>query len=48
MESANINFDEHAKFHVEEPNRLEEYKTFVYSYEGMPIEEDDVNQVEIH
>ena len=47
VESANVNFDEHAEVQIEEPKRLEEYRTFVYSYEGMPIEEDDVNRVEI-
>ena len=47
VESANVNFDEHAKVHVEELKRLEEYRTFVYSSEGMPIEEVVVNQVGI-
>lgn len=47
MESENVNFDEHAEVQIEEPKRLEEYRTFLYSYEGMPIEEDVVNQVEI-
>ena len=47
MESANINFDEHAKVHVEEPKKLDEYKTFIYSYEGMAIENSTVNKVDI-
>ena len=47
MESANVSFDEHTEVQVEEPKRLDEYKTFVYSYEGMPIEEDAINQIEI-
>jgi hypothetical protein len=47
VESENVNFDEHAKVHVEEPKRLEEYITFVYSYEGIPIEEDVINQFEM-
>ena len=47
VESANVNFDEHAKVHVEEPKKLDEYRTFIYSYEGMPIEEEAINQVEI-
>ena len=38
VESANVKFDEHAEVHVEELKRLDDYITFVYSYEGMPIE----------
>ena len=37
VESVNVNFDEHTKNHYAEPiKRLEEYKSFVYFYEGMP------------
>ena len=46
VESANVNFDEHIKFQAEVPKKMEEYRTFVYSYEGMTIDEDDVNQIE--
>ena len=46
VESANINFDEHAKFQdnasIKKP---EEYKSVVYFYEGMPDEEEATNQV---
>ena len=46
MESANVNFDEHTKVHEAKPMKeLEEYKSFVYFYEGMPIEEDATNKV---
>ncbi|MDF3675394.1 hypothetical protein, partial [Enterobacter hormaechei] len=45
-ESANVNFDEHTEVQAEEPKKMEEYRTFVYSYEGMTAEEDDVNQIE--
>src|SRR5271154_6778410 len=47
VESANVNFDEHVEVHVEEPRGLEEYKTFIYFYEGMPNEEEAVNQVNV-
>ena len=47
MESVNVNFDEHIEVQAEEPKKLDEYRTFVYSYEGMPIEEDVVNQIGI-
>ena len=46
VESANVNFDEHTKVQVEVPKKMEEYRSFVYSYEGMNIDEDDVNQIE--
>ena len=41
-----MNFDEYIEVHDVEPiKRLEEYKSFVYFYEGMPTEEEVVNQV---
>ena len=37
VESANVKFDELAKVqNVENTKKIEEYKTFVYFYEGMP------------
>ena len=46
MKSANVNFDEFIEVHEAEPTKeLEEYKSFVYFYEGMPTEEDATNQV---
>ena len=46
MDSENVNFDEHAKTQDNAYiKKLEEYKSFVYFYEGMPIEEEDANQV---
>ena len=37
VESANVKFDELAEFqNVENSKKTEEYKTFVYFYEGMP------------
>ena len=46
MESANENFDEFIEVHEAEPTKeLEEYKSFIYFYEGMPTEEDATNQV---
>ena len=48
VESENIKFDEHIEVHHDESiKRPEEYKSFVYFYEGMPIEEDFIDQVEI-
>ena len=48
METAKVNFDEYTEVHGDEPiKRPEEYKSFVYFYEGMPIEEDSSNQVKI-
>lgn len=47
VESANINFDGHTEAQVEEPKKIEEYRTFVYFYEGMTIEEEGVNQIRI-
>ena len=41
MESASVKFDEYTKVYEAEPMKeLEEYKSFVYFYEGMPVEED--------
>ena len=46
MESKNVNFDEYTKLHDDEPiKRLEEYKSFVYFYEGMHVEEEVSNQI---
>ena len=46
MESANVKFDEYTKVHEVEPMKeIEEYKSFVYFYEGMPTEENATNQV---
>ena len=46
VESANVNFDECIEVHDDESNkRPEEYKLFVYFYEGMPTEEEVANQV---
>ena len=48
VESANINFDEYNEVHDDESIKgIEEYKSFVYFYEGMPAEEDFTNQMEI-
>ena len=44
VESENVNFDEYTEVHDDEPiRRLEEYKSFVYFYEGMPTKEDATN-----
>ena len=46
VESANVKFDEYTEVHEVEPMKEpKEYKSFVYFYEGMPIDEDVVNQV---
>ena len=46
VESANVNFDEHAEVQDNASiKKLEEYKSFVYFYEGMPTEEEATNQV---
>ena len=46
MESPNVNFDEHVEVKDNEPTKkLEEYKSFVYFYEGMSDEEDVANQI---
>ena len=43
MKSENVNFDEHAKVQdIESTKKPEEYKYFVYFYEGMTKEEEDV------
>ena len=45
MESVNVNFDEYTKVYEAEPMKEpEEYKSFLYSYEGMHVEEDVANQ----
>ena len=45
VESTNVNFDEFIEVHEVEPTKEPEaYKSFVYSYEGMPTEEDVANQ----
>ena len=45
MESANVNFDEYTEVYEAEPmEELEEYRSFIYFYEGIPIEEDVENQ----
>ena len=47
MESANVNFDELAEEHeVELAKKPEQYKYFIYFYDGIPNEEDATNQVE--
>ena len=44
VESVNVNFDEYTKVHeAESMKRLEEYKSFVYFYEGMLAKENDAN-----
>ena len=45
MESANVNFDEHAKVQDDKSKKLEEYISFVYFYEGMTTEEQATNEV---
>ena len=46
VESANVNFDEHVEVQDNEPTKkLEEYKSFMYFYEGMSDEEDVSNQI---
>ena len=46
MESANVNFDECIEIHEDESmKKLEEYKSFVYFYEQIPIEKDVANKV---
>ena len=45
MESVNVNFDEYTEVYEAKPMKdLEEYKLFVYFYEGIPTEEDATNQ----
>ena len=45
VESANVKFDEYTEVYEAEPMKEpEEYKSFVYFYEGMPAEEDVANQ----
>ena len=49
VESANVNFDEHAKVQdnasIKKPK---EYKSFVYFYEGMSDEEEDAIKLGIN
>ena len=46
MESENVNFDEHEKVQDNASiKKLEEDKSFVYLYEGMPAKEEVSNQV---
>ena len=46
MESANVNFDENEKVQdIESIKKPEEYRSFVYFYEGIPTEEEVTNQV---
>ena len=46
VESANVNFDEHAKVHDNESiKKLEECKSFVYFYKGMPDAENASNKI---
>ena len=41
-----MKFDEYIEVHEAEPMKeLEEYKSFLYFYEGMHVDEDVVNQV---
>ena len=45
MESANVKFDEYKEVYEAKPMKQpEEYKSFVYFYEGMPTDEDVANQ----
>ena len=45
MESANVNFDEYKEVHDDESmKKIEEYKSFVFFYEGMPSKEDVTDQ----
>ena len=46
VESANVKFDEYIEVYEAEPMKEpQEYKSFVYFYEGMPAKEDAANQV---
>ena len=46
MESENVKFDEYIEVHEAKPMKEpKEYKSFVYFYEGLPTDEDDVNHV---
>lgn len=46
VESENVKFDEYTKVYEIEPMKEpEEYKSFFYFYENIPIEEDVVNHV---
>ena len=46
VESVIVNFDEHAKVQDNESiKKPEEYKSFVYFYEGLPNKEDFTNQI---
>ena len=46
VESEDVNFDENIEAHDDEPiKRLEEYKYFVYFYEGMPTNEEATNPI---
>ena len=45
MESANVKFYELAEVqNVECPKKIEEYKTFIYFYEGMPNDGEVANK----
>ena len=46
VKSANVNFDDFAEEHEAEPvKEPEQYRSFIYFYDGIPNEEDIVNQV---
>ena len=46
VESANVNFDELIEVHeVELAKEPEQYKSFIYFYDGIPNEEDVINEV---
>ena len=46
VESANVNFDEFAEENEIEPAKeLEQYRSFIYFYDGIPNEENVVNQI---
>ena len=46
MKSANVNFDEFIEVHEAElAKELEQYRSFIYFYDGIPNEEDVINQV---
>ena len=49
VESANVNFDEFTEVHETRPaTELEQYKSFIYFYDGIPNEEDVVIKLKIN
>ena len=45
VESANVNFDKHVEVYFDESKQIEDYRSFVYFYIGMTIEDNAANQV---